>query len=71
MGKPKRANVYSEARELAESWLNGNKSYVVERSVRAGSYRQILPALVFKALALDSKAASNYLKAIMDVSCRD
>ena len=72
MGKPKRINVFLEVEELAESWINGNKSYVVERSVRAGSYRQLLPALVFRALSkVDAKVASNYLKAIMDVSCRD
>ena len=71
MAKPKRGNVYREARELAESWLNGNKNHVIERVTRAGSVRQILPALVYKALELNSKEASSFLKRVVDVSVRD
>lgn len=71
MAKPRRVNVYREASELAESWINGNKSYVIERATRAGASRQILPALIFKALALDSREASRFLKAVVDVTVRD
>jgi len=72
MAKPKRANVYKEAWELAESWLNGNKSHVVERVTRAGSMRQVLPALVYKKIQnIEDKAADQFLKMVIDVSVRD
>ena len=73
MAKPKRINVHREAKELAESYINGNISFVLTRAPRPGPTRVVMPVLISHYLMKGHGAeiASRFIKSIIDMTVRD
>ena len=72
MAKPKRGNVYQEARVLADLWNEEQRKVVITEALKPGPKRALMPALIYHNLMQQNqKVASRFLMDVVDATVRD